>query len=119
MRTLDDVYLGGPLQPVTPQDPFVRSVLNSAEYGEDAQTEQYVHALLAGLPRPLTLREKRATAHDAGVPRRVYAPASARVPKFPPPWDAEIIEAGRRHTITAEAALHPGDRSDPAELRPG
>jgi hypothetical protein len=117
MRTLYDVYVDGPIQPVLPHDPFARSVLNSAEYGEDAQTEQMVHALLAGFPRPLTYQEKRAATQDTGRRPRVYAPAAARVPKDPAWYDAEILEAGRRHEITAEALLHPGDRSDPGELR--
>ena len=112
-----DANFEGPFQPYVPSDPYARSVLNRAEYGEDAQTEQFVHALLVGLPRPLTRLEKVAAADDPGHSHRVYAPASVRVVKDPPAWDAEIIEAGRRHTITAEAALHPGDRSDPAELR--
>jgi hypothetical protein len=117
MRTLYDVHLDGPFQPATPRDPYARSVLNAAEYGEDAQTEHMVHALLVGLPRPLTYLEKRATANDSGRPTRVYAPAAARVSKDPAWYDAEILEAGRRHEITPEAARHPGDRSDPAELR--
>ena len=117
MRTLYDVYLDGPLQPVTLHDPYARSVLNCAEYGEDVQTEQMVHALLVGLPRPLTYVEKRATADDSGRPPRVYAPAAARVSKEPAWYDAEILEAGSHHEITAEAARHPGDRRDPAELR--
>ena len=112
-----DANLEGPFQPETPRDPYARSVLNSSEYGEDAQTEQMVHALLAGMPRPLTRSERQAAEEGADHTHRVYAPASARVAKDPPAWDAEIIEAGRHHTITAEAALHPGDRSDPAELR--
>ena len=60
-------------------------------------------------------KQKRAAQDDPGRPPRVYAPASARVVKEPLPWDAEILTSGRSHTITAEAALHPGDRSDPAE----
>jgi hypothetical protein len=117
MRTLHDVYSEGPFAPVEPHDPFEHSVLNSAEYGEDVQREQLLHALLAGLPRPLTYREQRAAETDPGPPPRVYAPASARVSKEPLPGDAEILEEGRHHTITSEAARHPGDRSDPAERR--
>ena len=117
MRTLHDVYSEGPFAPVEPHDPFAHSVLNSAEYGEDVQRGQLLHALLAGLPRPLTYRERRAAASDPGLAPRVYAPASARVPKRPLPADAAILEAGRHHAITAEAARHPGDCSDPAERR--
>jgi hypothetical protein len=114
---LEESYLQGPLVPSEPHDPYERSVLNHAEYGEDLQRERYVHTLLTALPRPLTLRERRAAVGDQGVPPRVYAPAALRVSKLPHPWDAEILEEGRRHTVTAEAALHPGDCSDPGELR--
>lgn len=117
MRIPYELYGEGPLPPFTPHDPYERSVLNSAEYGEDVQREQLLHALLVGLPRPLTWSEKQAALEDPGRPPRVYAPASARVPKEPLPWDAEILASGRLHTIPAEAAQHPGDRSDPAELR--
>ena len=117
MRTPYDFYAEGPFAPVIPRDPFERSVLNSAEHGEDVQREQLLHALLMGLSQPLSIQESRSATGDPGLPPRVYAPASARVAKEPLPWDAEILAEGRRHTITAEAALHPGDRSDPAERR--
>jgi hypothetical protein len=100
-----------------PRDPYARSVLNRAEHGEDFEREQYFHKLMLGMPRPLTIDEQWAAAEDPGVAPRVYAPAWERVSKQPTPWDAEILASGRTHTITAEAALHPGDRSDPAELR--
>jgi hypothetical protein len=117
MSPLYDVYAEGPLPRVKPYDRYQRSVLNTAEYGEDVQREQLLHALLVGLPRPLSLAEKWAAMDDPGRPPRVYAPASARVPKRPLPWDAELLEAGRTHIITEESARHPGDRSDPSELR--
>jgi hypothetical protein len=103
--------------PVTPYDPFERSVLNDAEHGEDALRERYLHDLMVALPRPLTVVERCAADDDPGRAPRVYAPAWERVPKEPLPWDAELLEACGRHTITAEAAQHPGDRSDPGELR--
>ena len=117
MKLPEEAFLQGPLPPTVPHDPYERSVLNVAEHGEDAERENYVHDLMNSLPRPLTLVEKWAASDDPGLPRRVYAPASSRVPKEPLPADAEVLAAGRRHMITAEAALHPGDRSDPAELR--
>jgi hypothetical protein len=117
MKLSDDVYLQGPLTPVEPRDPYERSVLNHAEYGEDFQREQYFRNLMVGMPRRLTVVERWAAEEDPGVAPRVYAPAWERVSKPPLPWDAEILAAGRTHTITAEAALHPGDRSDPAELQ--
>lgn len=118
MNLPDDAFLQGPLSPPALRDPYERSVLNAAEHGEDAGREELVHQLMAGTSRPLNMVEKWAAAHDPGLPRRVYAPASARVPKQPTPWDAEVMEHGLHHTITADAALHPGDRSDPRELRP-
>lgn len=117
MNLPDEAFLQGPLSPPPPRDPYERSVLNAAEHGEDAGREELVHDLMAGTSRPLTILEKWAAAHDPGLPPRVYAPASVRVPKEPMPWDAAVIEEGLHHTIPAEAALHPGDRSDPSELR--
>jgi len=117
MKPPEDAYLQGPLTPEIPYDPFVRSVLNEAEHGEDLQRERYVHDLMVGVPRPLSLVERGAADDDPGRPPRVYAPAAERVPKEPLPWDAELLEECGRHTITAEAAQHPGDRSDPGELR--
>jgi hypothetical protein len=117
MRSSYDFHAEGPFAPITPDDPFQRSVLNSAEHSEDVQSKQLLHALLLGLPRPPSQRERQAATDDLGAPPRVYAPASARVPKKPLPCDAEILAEGRHHTITAESALHPGDRSDPAERR--
>jgi len=114
---MEESYLQGPITPKEPYDPYERSVLNHAEYGEDFQREQYLHTLLMTLPRALTFSERRAAAQDPGVPPRVYAPAALRISKLPLPCDAEIIEEGRRHTVTDEAARHPGDRSDPSELR--
>jgi hypothetical protein len=100
-----------------PRDPYARTVLNRAELGKDAHRMQFFNNLMVGTPRPLTIDERWAAAEDPGVAPRVYAPAWERVSKQPTPWDAEILASGRTHTITAEAALHPGDRSDPAELR--
>ena len=117
MKLPDEAFLQGPLPPSVPHDPYERSVLNIAEHGEDSERERVVHDLMVMLPRPLSGLEKSAAAHDPGLPHRVYAPASARVSKQPLPCDAELMAAGLLHTITAESALHPGDRSDPAELR--
>jgi hypothetical protein len=100
-----------------PRDPYAGSVRNVADHGEDARREQFFRNLMIGTPRPLTMSERWASAEDPGTAPRVYAPAWERVRKPAMPWDAEILEAGRSHTITAEAALHPGDRSDPGEVR--
>jgi len=100
-----------------PHDPFERSVLNEAEHGEDILRERVFHELMVCTPRPLTILERWAAADDPGLAPRVYAPAWERVPKQPLPCDAEVIAEGRRHTITAESSRHPGDRSDPGELR--
>jgi hypothetical protein len=117
MKLPDEAFLQGPLPPVMPYDPFERSVLNEAEHGEDALRERYFHDLMGGIPRPLSTLERCAATEDSGRAPRVYAPAWERVPKEPLPWDAELLAECGRHTITAESALHPGDRSDPGELR--
>jgi len=100
-----------------PHDPFERSVLNEAEHGEDILRERVFHELMVSTQRPLSLEERGAAADDPGRAPRVYAPAWERVPKQPLPGDAEVIAEGRRHTITAESSRHPGDSSDPGELR--
>jgi len=117
MKLPDELYLQGALTPLMPRDPYARSVHNAAELGKNPQRMQFFNDLMVGRPRPLTVAEQWAAEEDSGVAPRVYAPAWERVAKQALPWDAEILAAGRAHTITAEAALHPGDRSDPAELQ--
>lgn len=117
MKLSEEALLEGPLPPPAPRDPYERSVLNTAEHGEDFAREEYVHGLMAATPRPLTHAEKVAAEHDHARAARVYAPASARVAKEPIPADAAIIEEGRHHLVTGEGVAHPGDRSDPSELR--
>ena len=117
MKRSDEAFLHAPLEPILPYDPFERSVLNTAELGEDILRERYLHDLMVGSPRPLSVAERSAATDDPGRPPRVYAPAWDRVAREPLPCDAELMAECRRHTITAESARHPGDRSDPAELR--
>jgi hypothetical protein len=117
MKPSDEALLQSPLEPILPYDPFERSVLNDAELGEDARREGYFHDLMGGGSRPLSVTERGAAAADPGRAPRVYAPAWERVSKEPLPWDAELMTECKRHTVTGEAALHPGDRSDPGELR--
>jgi len=60
----------------------------------------------------------KATIIDTSVPHeapRTYAPAAVRIRKDPAPWDAEVIASALRNVITAESAMHPGDRSHPDE----
>jgi hypothetical protein len=59
--------------------------------GEDPAREGYVNELLREPSRPLTDEEEDAAKADPGRPERVYAPASARVPKEPAPGDDEFI----------------------------
>ena len=70
MKLSDDAYLQGPLTPVEPRDPYERSVLNHAEYGEDFVRERYFRNLMVGTPRPLTIVERWAAAEDPRACRR-------------------------------------------------
>lgn len=107
----------GPIQPVAPRDPGADTVLDETERGEDPGRSEYMDAEMAGVERPLTDDEKDAAKHDPGRQPRTYAPASERVPKQPTPGDAKVIEAGLDKPTSPEAARHPGDPSDPSELR--
>jgi hypothetical protein len=102
---------------VVPRDPYAHSVVNAAEYGKDTHRMRYFHDLMAGTPQQITTIEPLDAANDPTQAPRVYAPAWERIQKQAMPWDAEVLAAGRSHTITAESALHPGDRSHPAEVR--
>ena len=62
--------------------------------GEDPAREAEVHDLVNEPDRPLTEAEKEAAERDPGRSERVYAPASARVPKQPVPGDDRLIEGG-------------------------
>ena len=115
MQTLHDRPTHHAFSPVQTREAAVRPAYNAVEYGERARTDRLMHAIMAGMPRPFFRPEACAAADDPHQPARVYAPAAVRIVKDAAPGDAEIIAAGRTHTITAEAALHPGDRSDPAE----
>jgi len=113
-----DPYLAGsPLPPPEPRDKYAESVLDESERGEDEVREDFEHAEAAGLDRPLTSDEKDAAKHDAGRRPRTYAPASERVAKAPNPSDERLVEEGEHLSPSADAVLHPGDRSDPSELR--
>ena len=59
--------------------------------GEDSARDGVMHSLISQEPRPMTREEREAAEHDAGRPDRVYAPASARVPKEPAPGDDRLI----------------------------
>ena len=106
-----------PFPPETPRDPNARTVVDDSERGEDELREDAMHSLTNQPSRPLTGDEKDAAEHDAGRDKRTYAPASARVTKPPAPGDDRLIEEGLHEAPSADAALHPGDRSDPSELR--
>ena len=112
-----DPYLqGGPLPPETPRDPNAGTVLDESERGKDEARGDYVDTLSQTPARPLTDDEEDAAEHDPGRPPRTYAPASERVPKPPAPGHERLIEEGLQKPVSPEAALHPGDRSDPREV---
>ena len=110
---LDD----GQPAPAPPRDWNTGTVLEESERGQDELRNDQEHALLNEPPRRLTQAEQEMADHDAGDRHRTYAPASERVAKAPAPGDDRLIEEGLHHPISPEAARHPGDRSDPAELR--
>lgn len=106
-----------PFPPETPRDPNRGTVLADDERGKDPARGEAMDDLTTMPARPLTHDEKEAAEHDAGRPARTYAPAEARVAKPPAPGDAKLIEEGLNAPVSADAAAHPGDRSDPSELR--
>ena len=113
-----DPYLQGrPFPPAEPRDPHAESVLDENERGKDGARGDYVDTLSQTPARPLTDDEEDAAEHDHGRPGRTYAPASARVPKAPAPGDEKLIEQGRDMPPSSDAMAHPGDRSDPSELK--
>jgi hypothetical protein len=62
--------------------------------GEDPRREGIMNDLVSTPSRPLTDDEEDAARLDAERTERVYAPASARVPKEPAPGDDRIIRDG-------------------------
>jgi hypothetical protein len=106
-----------PFPPEAPRDPNARTVVDESERGEDEVRDGIMDTLTNQPSRPLTGDEKEAAEHDHGRPARVYAPASARVAKAPAPGDDRLIEEGLDVPPSPEATAHPGDRSDPSELR--
>jgi len=118
MTIPQDPYLaGGPLPPTAPRDPNAGTVLDQSERGEDEGREAVMNAEMAGQDRPLTDDEEEAAKHDSGRQPRTFAPSSERVRKAAKPGDAKMIEAGEHQPLSPEAARHPGDRSDPGEMR--
>lgn len=63
--------------------------------GEDPEREAVEHGLPSQPDRPLTGEEEQAAEDDPGRSERVYAPASARVPKEPVPGDDKLIHGER------------------------
>jgi hypothetical protein len=106
-----------PFPPDAPRDPNARTVLDERERGEDELREDVMDTLTNQPSRPLTDDEKEAGEHDAGLEKRTYAPASARVAKAPAPGDDRLIQEGLSQPPSPDSARHPGDRSDPSELR--
>ena len=106
-----------PFPPPEPRDPNADTVLDESERGKDEARGEYVDTLTHMPARPLTDDEEDAAEHDHGRPGRTYAPASARVPKPPAPGDEKIIEEGLNQPPSPDTVAHPGDRSDPSELR--
>ncbi|MCC7369382.1 MAG: hypothetical protein IT306_13215 [Chloroflexi bacterium] len=113
----DPLLLERPYPPTTPRDPNADTVLDESERGQDEVRGDAVDSLMAEPARPLTHDEKEAAEHEASAPGRVFAPAAARVPKPPAPGDDRLIAEGLEKEIPGDPLDHPGDRSDPSELR--
>jgi hypothetical protein len=114
---LIDPYVGGsPLPPPAPRDPNAATVLDPTERGEDPMRGDIVDTLTTEPARPLTQDEKDAAEDDPGRPPRTFAPASERVPKDPAPGHEDVVLGAIDQPVSAEAAAHPGDRSDPREF---
>ena len=115
---LTDPYLAGsPLPPDAPRDPNARTVLDEHERGKDDERGDVLDTLLTTPARPLTDDEEDAAENDPGRPARTFAPASERVPKPPAPGHERLIEEGLHKPVSPDAAAHPGDRSDPREIK--
>ena len=115
-----DPALGGPLPPPDPGDPLPRDMERTTERGQDPVRAGVEQELTDEPSRALTDEEKDAAKSDPGRPARTYAPAEERVPKAPTSeGDRKLVEEGfgSEPTGSSDAAAHPGDRSDPAELR--
>ncbi len=113
-----DPTLGGPLPPPDPRDPTPRGIQPPVERDQDPFREGYEESLTDGSSRPLTDDEKDAARDDPGRPGRTYAPASERVPAEPSAVDRKLVEEGKGSDAPSSgASAHPGDRSDPSELR--
>ena len=61
--------------------------------GEDPAREGFERGLASEPDRPLSKEEKEAAERDHGRPERVYAPASARVPRQPAPGDDKLVDS--------------------------
>jgi len=118
MTMPNDPYLAGSPLPVSaPRDPNAGTVLPVSERGEDDVRDGIMDTLTNAPAHPLTRDEQEATEDDPGRPARTFAPASERVPVPPAPGHERLIEEGLHKPISPEAAAHPGDRSDPGELK--
>jgi hypothetical protein len=70
--------------------------LRQDDRGQDEVAEALEESIGLGQSRPLNREEREAAAHDPGVVKTVYAPASERVPKPPLPEDEKLIDQNRQ-----------------------
>ena len=85
-------------------EPLAADMLPPTEREHDPQRSGYMRSLEDQPAHPLTDEEKEAAKHDPGVSERVYAPASARVPKEPVPGHDDIVDAADPNTPERRAA---------------
>ena len=85
------------VEPPTSEDVFVAEVLPDIAWREVVEPRRPALApdrearLSGGAARPLTSAEREAAHNDPGIPPRVCAPASLRVPKRPLPADERFF----------------------------
>ncbi len=82
-RSSEDVFVADALSDAARQ---VLAAGTSGAPGSDHEGQ-----LSRGAARPLTRAERAAARNEPGVPKRVYAPASVRIPKHPLPADERFF----------------------------
>lgn len=112
--TLPDPGLDRP----NPSAGNIQDRVPSTERGEDPARDAITHDLTTEPARPLTDEEREAAARDVPRPERVYAPASARVPKEPLPGHRDVVEHADTETPERQQAGGQSDDADDASGEP-
>jgi hypothetical protein len=110
--TFPDPTLERPLDRPGQAAENVQDVIPPTERNQDPLQTSSTQGLTTDVSRPLTDDERKAADRDAPVAERVYAPASARVPKEPVPGHRAVIEHTDTHTPEREAVAQGSSGSD-------